>query len=175
MSYYPQVERWTIPRRALELSREEMASDGRHGDEGIALWLGTKKEGEARITHVTFLRGPAVLKSPANIQVHPELMRAVHEAALDAGVILVGQVHSHSADYGVNLSPSDHAYGFHVPYFLSIVWPNYAQTASTTLADCGVHIFLPEKGYKRLSRLGVARKIALAPRAKVKVLIVGNP
>jgi hypothetical protein len=107
--------------------------------------------------------------------VQPELMRAVHEAAIDAGVILIGQVHSHSADYGVDLSPSDHAYGFQVPYFLSVVWPDYAQTATTKITNCGVHVFLLGKGYRRLSRFGVAQKIAIVPRAKVKALIIGNP
>jgi hypothetical protein len=31
------------------------------------------------------------------------------------------------------------------------------------------------KGYRRLSRFGVAQKIAIVPRAKVKALIIGNP
>lgn len=174
MSYFPKIKRWIIPQAALDQSREEMALDGRAGNEGTSLWLGTKKGGEARLTHLVFLRGPGVDKSPYNIRITPELMREVHEKAMAVSGILIGQIHSHHRHCGVDLSPTDHACGIRVPYFLSIVYPDYAQTESTKITDCGVHVFLPDKGFVRLSSKEVAKQIIVEPQLPVEVLVVGE-
>jgi hypothetical protein len=173
MNYFPKINKWLIPKAALDRSREEMAQDGRVGNEGISLWLGTKERGEARLTHAVFLRGNGVRKSPFNIHIEPELMREVHEHAEAAGVILIGQIHSHSRYCGIDLSPTDHAYGIHVPYFLSIVCPDFAQTESTTIMDCGVHIFLPNRGYVRLAAKNISKQIIVLEE-DIKTLIVGD-
>ena len=151
-----------------------MAQDGRWGNEGISLWLGTKHRGEAHLSHLVFPRGSGVRKSPLNIQIAPELMREVHEQAEAVGRILVGQIHSHGRKYGVDLSPTDHAYGVRVPYFLSVVCPDYAQTDSTTIADCGVHIFLPNVGFTRLTHRQVAKQIVIIFESDVEILMVGG-
>jgi hypothetical protein len=174
MNYFPKTNRWLIPEAALVRSREEMALDGRQGNEGTSLWLGTKLRGEARLTHLVFLRGAGIFKSPYNIQVTPELMREVHEKALAIGAILIGQIHSHHRHCGVDLSPTDHAYGIRVPYFLSVVHPEYAQTESTGISDCGVHVFLPKKGFVRLSDKEVAKQIVIDPKLSIEILIVGD-
>jgi len=174
MNYFPKTNKWLIPKAALDSSRDEMALDGRYENEGTSLWLGKKENGEARLTHIVFLRGAGIYKSPLNIQVAPELMREVHEKAQAVGAILIGQIHSHSRLCGVDLSQSDHAYGIRVPYFLSIVYPDYAQTESTGIADCGVHVFLPDKGFVRLSRKQVARQIVVDSTLPVEILIVGE-
>jgi hypothetical protein len=173
MNYFPKINKWLIPKAALDRSREEMAQDGRMGNEGISLWLGTKERGEARLTHVVFLRGNGVRKSPFNIHIEPELMREVHEHAEAAGVILIGQIHSHSRYCSIDLSPTDHAHGIRVPYFLSIVCPDFAQTESTTIMDCGVHIFLPDQGYVRLAAENISKQIIVLEE-DVKTLIVGD-
>jgi len=174
MNYFPKIKKWLIPKAALNRSREEMAVDGRVGNEGISLWLGTKDRGEAHVTNIVFLRGKGIRKSPVNIYIEPELMREVHEQARAAGVILVGQIHSHSRYCGIDLSPTDHAYGIQVPYFLSVVCPNFAQTESTTIADCGVHIFLPDCGYVRLSQKEILKQIVILEEDEVKTLIVSD-
>jgi len=174
MNYFPKINRWLIPQAALNRSREEMAQDGRRGNEGISLWLGTKKRGEARLTRIVFLRGRGIYKSPLNIQIDPELMRQVHEKAEVVGAILIGQIHSHGRHYGVNLSPTDHTYGVRVPYFLSVVCPDYAQTESTTMIDCGVHIFLPDRGYVRLATKEIARRIIVPKEPSIEILTVGD-
>jgi len=177
MSFFPKIDRWLIPDGALQKSREEMAADGRHGNEGICLWLGTKENGEARLTHVVCLRGDGVRKSPLNIEVAPELMREVHECAEKLQVILIGQIHSHSRYCGIDLSFTDHRYGVHVPYFLSVVCPDYAQTKPTKISDCGVHVFLPHRGYVRLTNAEIAEQISMitTPELSVPILNVGNP
>jgi hypothetical protein len=174
MNYFPKINKWIVPEAALSRSREEMAVDGLRGNEGISLWLGTKQRAEARLTHLVFLRGAGVYKSPFNIQITPELMREAHEKAQAVGAILIGQIHSHSPQCRVDLSPTDHAYGVRVPYFLSIVYPDFAQSESTTISDCGVHVFLPDKGFVRLSNKKVTKQIVVDSQLPVEILIVGQ-
>jgi hypothetical protein len=174
MNYFPTIRRWFIPEAAFHLSRQEMAQDGRLGNEGISLWLGTKAHGEARLTHLVFLRGDGVRRSPRNIQIAPELMHQVHDRAVAAGVILIGQIHSHGKDSGVNLSFTDKAYGVHVPHYLSVVCPEYAQNPFTTMAVCGVHVFLPERGYVRLSSAEARRRVLVIPEQPVETIIVSD-
>lgn len=174
MNFFPKVDKWIIPEATIDQCREEMALDGMRGNEGTCLWLGTKKDNEARLTHIVFLRGHGIRKSPMNIQIEPDLMRQVHEKAEAASAILIGQIHSHSLRYGVGLSPTDHAYGIRVPYFLSVVCPNYAQTKSTTIMDCGVHVFLPHRGFVRLSKQEIIEQISLQKGQVAEILIVGG-
>ena len=174
MDYFPKTNKWLIPKVALDRSREEMALDGCHGNEGTSLWLGTKEHGGARLTHLVFLRGAGIHKSPLNITVAPELMREVHEQAQAVGAILIGQIHSHSRHCGVDLSPTDHTYGVRVPYFLSIVYPDFAQFTSTSILDCGVHVFLPNQGFVRLSTREIKRQIVVDPELPITTVIVGD-
>jgi len=175
MNYFPKTNSWVIPEAALKRSKDEMAVDGEQGNEGTCLWLGIKENNVAKLTHVVLLRGDGVRKGPANVEISPELMREVHEKARALHVILIGQIHSHGQYYGVDLSLTDHRYGVQVPYFLSIVYPDYAQTESTTIIDCGVHIFLPRQGYVRLSEEDIADRILITAAAEVEILTVGKP
>ena len=174
MNYFPKINRWLIPEGALRCSREEMARDGRVGNEGTALWLGKKEDGEARLTHLVFLRGRGIHKGPLNIWIDPELMREVHEQAERVGTILIGQIHSHDRDYGVGLSPTDRAYGVRVPYFLSVVYPDFASREDTTILDCGVHVFMPERDFVRLTDRQVSKQIIMC-KSDFEVLIIGEP
>ena len=174
MNFFPKIDKWLIPGEALKRSQDELAVDGRNGKEGICLWLGKKDQGMATLSHLVYLRGAGVIKHPANVQVTPELMRDVHDEAMTHGVILIGQIHSHSRRFGVNLSLTDHRYGIRVPYFLSVVCPDYGQTNPTTIFDCGVHVFLPEKGYVRLINNEIREKILLTPQTNIPILTVGE-
>ena len=151
MSFFPVVRRWLVPPTLLQVSLSEMALDGAEGNEGICLWLGVRYGDEtATVTHAVKLRGDGVIKSPANIRVTPELMREVHAYAKGVGKQLVGQIHSHGNEYGVDLSFVDVKYGVSVPYYLSVVAPSYALDAATTWDDCGVHTYLPDQGFIRV-------------------------
>ena len=66
----------------------------------------------------------------------------VHHAAQGIKRILVGQIHSHDRSYGVDLSWVDIKYGLSVPYYLSVVAPDYALNPETVWDDCGTHIYL---------------------------------
>jgi hypothetical protein len=68
---------WNLPRAALEVSQLEMASDGRRGCEGIALWAGTQRSTEEEatsalivdVTHVVLLRGNCIRRGRAQITI----------------------------------------------------------------------------------------------------------
>ncbi|SRR6266478_10093768 len=174
MNFFPKVETWSVPEALLPASLAEMSQDGARGNEGICLWLGTREDNIARIKTLVKLRGPRIHKSPANIQIEAELMRDVHQAAQELGSVLVAQIHSHAKYYGVDLSPVDLRYGISVPYFLSIVAPEYAMSPQTPWGDCGVHIFLPGRGYVRLSKTKIPKRILIDQHAEVSEITIGN-
>ncbi len=175
MNYFPKIDKWHIPRDVLGKSLEEMSLDGVRGNEGICLWLGSRNDdGNATITHMALLRGPRIVKSPANIQIAPELMREVHETARENGLTLVGQIHSHGRGYGVSLSYSDRTYGISVPYYLSLVAPDYAMNKATKIEDCGVHVSLPKKGYVRLNVKQVKSSVLIEAGRSVTILTIGD-
>lgn len=162
MTFFPIVQRWLIPPTLLQVSLSEMALDGVDGNEGICLWLGVRNQDEtATISHVIKLRGEGVIKSPANVRVTPELMREVHAFAKAQRKQLVGQIHSHGREYGVDLSFVDLRYGVSVPYYLSVVAPSYALNPATTWDDCGVHICDPKEGFTRIFSRVIAKRISI--------------
>jgi hypothetical protein len=163
MNLYPKISKWLLPHELLKEALLEMRIDGRHGNEGICLWLGVRDEQTetATVSHLVKLRGRGIRKSPANIQIAPTLMREVHHAAQGLENILVGQIHSHGRQYGTDLSYVDITYGISVPYYLSVVAPDYAQNDDTAWHDCGTHIYFPNVGYKRIDPTGVLVPSAL--------------
>jgi len=152
----------------------EMAIDGQREHEGTCFWLGQRANGEAQVSHWVILRGSGVRKGPLNIQISAELMREMHERAEALGLTLLGQIHSHSSRCGVDMSASDHAYGVSVPFFMSVICPDFAQDSNTTIFDCGVHVFLPRMGYVRLSRKQVQQKLKLVPGMAGGTIVVGG-
>jgi proteasome lid subunit RPN8/RPN11 len=173
MTPFPKVSKWRVPEDLLLESLKEMSLDGENGNEGICLWLGLRNEAEemATISHVVKLRGSGVIKSPAQIQIKPELMREVHEAAYNAGTILIGQIHSHGTEYGVRLSYVDVRYGIAIPYYLSVVAPHYALRFETNWQECGVHVYLPNRGY---SLAEASKIIVVDKRLSLTTLTINN-
>src|SRR2546422_785689 len=74
MNFFPKINRWRLPATVLAQSMAEMAIDGREGNEGTCFWLGRREDGEANVSHLVFLRGNGVRKSPLNVRVSAELM-----------------------------------------------------------------------------------------------------
>jgi hypothetical protein len=172
-AFFPSVGQWDVPEGLLEDAVKEVAIDGRKGREGTCLWLGTKSEGSAAITTSVHLRGPGIRKSAAQISIEPWLLREVHQAARDRDLILVGQIHSHGRLYGVDLSPTDHSYGVRVPYFLSVVAPDYGQTWPIDWTDCGVHVYRPATGFMRMDDDTIHQSIKVV-NATLDVITIGN-
>lgn len=149
--YFPTVDRWSLSEAVLQTSMAEMSRDGARGSEGVAMWLGRRAQGCATVTHVVALRGCGVIKRPAQLVIQEPVFAAVTEVAIELAVSLIGQIHSHGPGYGVDLSPTDRMYGVAVPYYLSLVAPDYAMRPYTPLTACGVHVLQPGQGFRRLS------------------------
>jgi hypothetical protein len=162
MTFFPAVERWMVPSAALRESLAEMRRDGVRGNEGVALWLGRRLDGEARVEHLVFLRGSLVEKKPNQLTIDSRLMNDVTDFCIEKALTLVGQIHSHGPWVGTDLSWVDHRYGVHADYFLSVVAPDFAENPETTITECGVHVFEPQMGYRRLANDEIADRIHLA-------------
>lgn len=173
-TYFPEVRRWLLPPAALRLSLEEMAIDGREGNEGIALWLGRREDGLATVSHVIRLRGPLVEKAPDLLTVDSLLFADVTILAADLGLQLVGQVHSHGPWSGVAFSRTDHTYGLRVPFYLSAVAPDYAQRPDTRPEEYGFHVYRPGVGYQLLDPADVRDQILTSEEHPVNLLTVGE-
>lgn len=172
MTFFPSVKRWLIPEGAFTLSLQEMALDGHRGNEGIALWLGRRTADEAAVSHVAVLRGKGVQRYPALLNVGTAIMNAVTLVAVERGISLVGQVHSHGPGYGTDLSPTDRRMGIGVNGYLSLVAPDYALRSDTQLRDCGIHVFEAGRGFRRLHGSELESRIVLMAGATVEVLTI---
>lgn len=171
--FFPAVQTWQISEAAFEDSLKEMALDGADGNEGIMLWLGHRRDGQAEITHLVALRGSGIIKEPDFLQVEPSLLNDVTDLAIELGVSLVGQIHSHGPGYPTDLSLTDRRYGIIVPYYLSVVAPDYGMRYETRIFDCGVHIYEPNLGYCRLSQSEVAQRIQVIDSPRLPLFTIG--
>lgn len=174
MSFFTPIENWIIPEFTLTESIREMAQDGKKRHEGIVLWLGKRAEGKAKISHLVLLRGKGIIKESNFLRIESWLLNEVTDITINLGVAIIGQIHSHGTKYGTNLSFSDRKYGIAVPYYLSIVAPSFAMRKGTHIADCGIHVFEPDIGYRRLSITEIKKRIVIIPNGKLPVLTVGE-
>ena len=172
-NFFSETTKWLLPGTVLPDSLMEMAIDGRRGNEGVVLWLGRDKGEIAEVTHLVKLRGPLVTKLPNHIHIESALFNDVADLAIDHSIRLLGQIHSHGPGYSLDLSRTDRVYGLQTPYYLSLVAPDYALSDSS-IVDCGVHVFRPERGYVRLSRAEVSRQINIVPGHHLPFIEVGG-
>src|SRR4051794_2254231 len=106
MSLYEEIKRWRLANGALLECLKEMEPDGRLGNEGIVLWLGSVLDGVATLAHLVALRGPRIRKTPFQIQIEPDLFNEVSVFAESKDLILIGQIHSHPGTF-TDLSSTD--------------------------------------------------------------------
>ena len=172
-SLFSETTTWRLPATVLPDSLEEMAIDGRRGNEGIVLWLGRDDGETAEITHLVKLRGPLITKRPNQIHIESELFNDIADVAIEKKVRLVGQIHSHGRGYSLDLSPTDRIYGLQTPHYLSLVAPDYGLTPCS-ITDCGIHVFQPGRGYIRLSLGEVAQKLEIIQGVHPPLIEVGG-
>jgi hypothetical protein len=170
---FSETTKWALPETVLPDSLMEMAIDGQRGNEGIVLWLGRDHGEIAEITHLVKLRGPLVTKLPDHIHIESALFNDVADLAIEHGVRLVGQIHTHGPGYSLDLSPTDRVYGLQTPHYLSLVAPNYALSDSS-LVDCAVHVFTPARGYVRLNNAELSRQINIVAGPHLPFIQVGG-
>ena len=172
-AYFPEVRRWLIPTAALEASFAEMRADGRErGTEGIALWLGDRSA-DARITHVVRLRGAGVVREPDYVQISDALLNDVTDETIRLGATLLGQVHSHGPLASTDLSWIDKNGGVRVPFYVSVVAPAWASGVAD-ISTCGVHVFEPPVGWRRLGAYEVAARVLVVPGAAEVITVAGD-
>jgi proteasome lid subunit RPN8/RPN11 len=174
MSFFTPISTWSIPETALVQSLQEMARDGLLGNEGVALWLGHRANGQADVRHLVTLRGSCVLKRPDQLVIRPQIVNEVTDLAIELGLVLIGQIHSHGGRYGTDLSYADRNFGIKVPYYLSLVAPDYALRPQTRLDECGVHVFEPDRGFRRLTPNEVAGRLVIVCGAPLPLSTVGE-
>jgi hypothetical protein len=64
--------------------------------------------------------------------------------------------------------------GITVPGFLSVVAPDYAMRPTTPIADCGVHLFEPPSGWRRMAQVEVTARIVITAGADATLLVAGG-
>lgn len=141
---------WYLPKKLLSESIEIMRPHGQLGCEGLALWLGYEKNNDTYISHMIELYGPGFKTSPLHMSLSLSAMASLTKLAEQNNLFLAGQIHSHPGTF-VDLSDIDKRMGIRIPNYLSLVCPHYAQIPSTTLSDCGVHIFVSNAYHKLTS------------------------
>lgn len=171
------VKTWVIPHDALTASYSEMASDGRNDREGIALWAGHRDDlaAEIRVTRVVLLRGRGITRARGFIRIRPELINEVTDLLSDRGDenYLVGQIHGHPPCSSTDLSPTDIEFGIRSPAYLSVVAPAYGMLG-VNMRSCGLHVFVPERGWQRLAVDEVGTRIRVAESGLLEVCEVGG-
>jgi proteasome lid subunit RPN8/RPN11 len=171
--YFSSTQLWRIPEAAIQESLTEMARDGVKGHEGIVLWLGKDTGDIAEVTHLIRLRGPLIQKRRDFINIDPALLNDVADVAIEQGLRLIGQVHTHGPGYQLDLSDTDHDHGIQAPSYLSLVAPDYGRTG-TPVHDWGVHVFMRGAGYVRLGRNEALRRLQLIEGLNPPMLTVGS-
>jgi len=172
--YFPSVRLWVLPEQALHDSLFEMAQDGARGCEGCVLWLGRRIDGIGEIKHLVALRGEGVVKLPDYLRIETWLFNEVADVAIDLGLSIIGQIHTHGPGCGTRLSPVDRGGGFTIPHYLSVVAPDYGLRPGTRITDCGVHVFEPGYGYRRLGSEEVLSRLKLPSGPPVPITTVGR-
>lgn len=171
--FFPSIDRWRLPEAALQAALAELQIDGREGNEGVALWLGQRGDGIAEISHVVLLRGVGISKHPKVLRIADWLLNDVADLTIELELTLIGQIHSHGSNW-TDLSITDRSNGITAPYYLSVVAPHFGLCPGTRMEDCGVHIFEPIAGWRRLSVSEIGQRIEIVADRTVTVHIVGR-
>jgi proteasome lid subunit RPN8/RPN11 len=171
-SLYDVVDIWRVPRNLLSISIADMAPDGLRGCEGVVLWLGTIQERVATITQMVGPVGSLIEKQPLYLRIHPDLFNQIAMYCESIDAVLIGQVHSHPGRF-VDLSGTDIKYGVTTPYYLSVVAPHYAQDPTARWLDCGVHVYEPQIGFRRLDTAEMQRRIHVEPALVAPLTHIG--
>jgi hypothetical protein len=174
MTFFSIPSQWRIPQSAMQLSIQEMAIDGARGCEGVALWLGRYNGDAVSVTHVVALRGAGVRKAPDLLQISADLVNEVTDLAIAHRTTLVGQIHSHGRLFGTDLSWTDKQCGIAVPGFLSVVAPDYGMRPATAIGDCGVHLFEPPAGWRRMGQPEVTELVVVTSGDATPLLVAGG-
>lgn len=175
MTYsYAEISHWYMPKSAFQSTVKSLARHGREGREGIVFWLGKRHESQADILHIVTIPSSKMEHTSLFLDVPPETLNLVTDISSRYGVAIVGQAHSHPSGYPVDLSITDRTHGFNIPYFLSVVVPDFGQKPGTKIWDCGIHVYYPGRGYERLSKRTARKMLEFKDSDEFSVLELGE-
>lgn len=172
-SLYPRIRQWNLSRQIFDKGLEALSREGMEGSEGIVFWLGRRHDGIADITHLVTVPRSKFIHTFVSLTVPPETINAITDICVNEAVAIIGQAHTHPPGYPTDLSVSDRLGGFTIPYFLSVVVPDFAQTKIDSIFGCGVHVYYPKIGYKRLSYKEVLNSIRYSDDVSFMVVNLG--
>lgn len=151
----PAVSPTWLPAHVLDRTVDLLLQSGTLDDphEGVVYWAGRRVGGEC---FVTTCIAPAAETTFGSFETSSQTNARVVMYLANAGLELVGQVHSHPSDL-VGHSDGDDERAL-MPYlgFLSIVVPDYARRGMHPLTICGVHVF-GRSGFRRLATADVEK------------------
>lgn len=161
------VESWLLPSDLISRSVTIMRPNGVRGCEGLALWLGTMSGTRAEVSHVFNVHGPGFRAAPLQLQLSHRALDRLTDLCSELECFLIGQIHSHPGLF-LELSDADCIYGIRRQDYLSLVCPFYAQRDTTSVKQCGVHVF-DRGGYRRLAGSEIDRRIEVRDQPVVVV------
>jgi proteasome lid subunit RPN8/RPN11 len=123
MTPFPPIERWRVPVRACELTRDAVTPAGRAGCESGVFWLGSRAI-VSEVTTVVFPVGDGVEETPFYWSVAPEVYAAVTAFAKPQGLTLLGVVHTHLSVHRPHMSLTDRRDGLKTPDALALIVPS---------------------------------------------------
>lgn len=127
--------------------------------EGVAYWAGRRSGSDV---FVTTCIAPAARTTYGSFDTSSHTNARVIMYLADAGLELIGQVHSHPGA-SVDHSRGDDKRAL-MPYegFLSIVVPHYARRGMRPLTTCGVHLFEKSR-FRRLTDSEIETRFRILP------------
>jgi hypothetical protein len=143
----------------LTTSERLLRSPRWNGRESIVYWAGLKRED---IWLVTTVIKPKAARTRGSFATGASDNGDVIQFLSDAGLSLLGQVHTHPGDY------VDHSFGDDEDAFmpkenlLSLVVPNFGRDGMRPLARCGVHRFEAGK-FRRLGNSELEADVCVVP------------
>lgn len=158
---------WLLPEDLLQKSIEVMRPQGMRGNEGLALWLGKSNGTVIEVTHLVEVTGLGFHTSPLFMKLSMRAMAKLTDLTDQLDRYLVGQIHSHPRNF-TDLSELDKTHGIRVPNYLSVVCPHYAQRPTTTIGECGIHIF-EGSAYRRMNNIDTQHRIIISDRLVAKL------
>lgn len=147
-----------------------LASNGRLGLEGSALWLGSTSD--LRVQTVVVPAGPGVSFEPKRVQLSVQWMDALGAFCDEIGQVVLAGVHSHP--WTAFHSEVDNDGFLHAPDFVSIVVPRYGVTdLAEAKSEWAVYVGLPN-GRWRSSSWSLAVELDPTASFETRVVTVGG-
>lgn len=153
---YPPVERWILPRVAVEATLDAVRGPGRDGRESGAFWLGTRSP-EARVKAIVFPRGAGVEEHPYLWRVSADVYGVVSTWAKPRGMSLLGVVHTHISGVPARLSQADRKRSVKAPGVLAVVIGNGGLDRDSK--TWGWYVY--DSGYERLHQTTLDERVVV--------------